>query len=193
MSGNIMTTKYLISSNCQKILKYLLLNSGKSCYEREIARGSGVSYGSANRLLNDLYKKRIVERKIEGKMNYYTVASSNPYLQEFKILINLLLLEPLIEKLKPYTRKIVLFGSCTTGENTQESDIDLFILTTGEDIVRSIISKYSYSPKIANKKIQAIIESPADMAKTAKESKVFIEQVKKGKILWESEINEDYL
>ncbi|MBU0896832.1 MAG: winged helix-turn-helix domain-containing protein, partial [Candidatus Omnitrophica bacterium] len=117
-----MVSKYLIFGNPQKILNYLLLSSGKSCYEREIARGAKISYGSANNILNDLYRKGIVERKTEGRMNYYMVNLSNPYIQEFKILINMLLLEPLIEKLKPYTHKIVMFGSWSWGGDIEKSD-----------------------------------------------------------------------
>lgn len=188
-----MINKYVFSSISQKIFKYLLLNSGKPCYEREIARGSGVSYGSANRVLNDLHKKGLVARKTEGNMKYYTMDSSNPYMQEFKILTNMLFLEPIIEKLKTHTHKIILFGSFSKGEDTQESDIDLFILTTEEAAVRALINKYSYSPKVANRKIQVIIETPADMMKKADEDKVFMEQVNKGKILWERELNEDNL
>lgn len=188
-----MINKYVFSNISQKIIKYLLLNSGKACYEREIARGAGVSYGSANRILNILNEKGIVTRRAEGNMKYYTIDLFNPYLQEFKILTNMLFIEPLIEKLKAYTYKIVLFGSCAAGQDTQESDIDLFILTTEENIVRAIINKYSHSSKITNRKIQAIIETPADIIKKVDEDKVFMEQVNKGKILWEREINEDNL
>jgi len=188
-----MVSKYLISSNPQKILKYLLLSSGKSCYEREIAREAKVSYGSANNILNILYKKGIVERKTEGRMNYYTVNLSNPYIQEFKILANLLLLEPLIEKLKPCTHKIVVFGSWAWGTDLEKSDIDLFIVSSDEDIVRSMINKCSFSSKVANRKIQAIIESPTSLMKKTDNNKVFMDQVNQGKILWQREINEDNL
>lgn len=188
-----MISKYIFSSISQKILKYFVLNYGKACYEREIARGAEVSYGSANRVLNDLYKKGIITRKTEGNMKYYTLDLSNSYIQEFKILANMLLIEPLVEKLKNNTYKIVLFGSFSIGKDTQESDIDLFILTTEENKVREIIKKYSYSPKIANRKIQAIIQTPGDIMKKTEEDKVFMGQVDKGKILWEREINEDNL
>lgn len=186
-----MINKSLISSNEQKVLSFLLLNHNKSCYEREIARGSKISYGSANKILNELYKKGVVERKTEGRMNHYTVNLSNPYIQEFKILTNMLLLEPMIEKLKQHTHKIVLFGSFAKGEDTQGSDIDLFIITSKKDVVRSIINKLSRSAKVVHRKIQAIIESPADLIKKGDSEKIFMEQVNQGKILWERNIEDD--
>ena len=186
-----MLSNYIISTNSQNVLKFLLMHSDKSCYEREIARGAKISYGSANDILNQLYKKSLVQRKTEGRMCYYSIDMSNPYIKEFKILNNLLLIEPLIENLKSYAHKIILYGSWAQGTDTENSDIDLFIITSDEDKVRSIIDKYSYSNKIANRKIQAIINTPADLLNTDKKEAVFMKEVKQGKTLWEREINED--
>ena len=188
-----MTSEYLISTNAQKVLKFLLVHSGKMCYEREIARGTGISYGSANKVLNQLHRKGLIRRKKEGRMCYYAIDMSNPYIKEFKILNNLLLLEPLIEKLKSCTRKIVLYGSWAQGVDTEDSDIDLFIVTSDVGKARSIVNKFSYSKKSAERKIQAVINTPAELLNQDKREKVFMEEVAQGKILWEREINEDNL
>ncbi len=187
-----MLSKYLIFTNPQKILKFLM-HSGKPCYEREIARGANISYGSANHVLNQFYKKGFVQRKSEGRMYFYSLNISNPFIKEFKILNNLLLLESLIEKLKLYCHKVILYGSWSSGDDTAESDIDLFIITSDEDKARSIIDKYSYSNKVANRKIQAVINTPTDLLHREQRDKVFMDQVEQGKILWEREINEDNL
>ena len=188
-----MLSKYLIFTNPQKVLKFLVMHSGKPCYEREIARGTRISYGSANYVLNQLYKKGFVKRKVEGRMYYYSIDMSNPIIREFKILNNFFFIEPVIEKLKPYTRKIILYGSWASGTDIEKSDIDLFIISSDEDKVRSIINKYSYSNKVGNRKIQAIINTPADLLNRDKREKIFMAQVEQGKILWEKEIDEDNL
>lgn len=186
-----MLSKYLIFTNPQKVLRFLLMHSGKLCYEREIARGAKISYGSANYVLNRLYKQGLIQRKSEGRMCYYSIDMSNPYIKELKILNNLLLVEPLIEKLKPCTHKITLYGSWAEGTDTEKSDIDLFIVSSDEDKVKSLINKYSYSNKVGNRKIQAIINTPADLLNRDKREKVFMNQVEQGKIIWEREIDED--
>lgn len=188
-----MICEYLISTNVQKVLQFLLMHSGKMCYEREIARGTNISYGSANKILNQLYKKRLIQRKKEGRMCYYAVDLFNPYIKEFKILSNLLLIEPLIEKLKPYSHKIILYGSWAKGTDTETSDIDIFIITSDEEKIKSIVNKFSVSQKIADRKIQAIISTPADLLKHDDRDKIFRKEVEQGKILWEKEINEDNL
>lgn len=188
-----MIAEYLISTNVQKVLKFLLMHSGKRCYEREIARGTKISYGSANKVLNQLHKRGLIQRKTEGRMCYYAIDMSNPYIKEFKILNNLLLLEPLVDKLKPYARKIVLYGSWAEGSDTEDSDIDLFIVASDDDKVRSIVKQFSFSKKSANRKIQAVISTPAELINQDKKEKVFMDEVKRGRILWEREIDEDNL
>jgi len=185
-----MIAEYFISSNPQKVLQYLLLHSGKECYERQVARGAKISYGSANRVLNDFSRQGIVKRKNEGRMSYYKVDVANPFVHEFKILINLVLLESLVEKLKPLCEKVVLFGSCALGADTQKSDIDLYILSSDKESVHAIINKFSYSDKVAKRKIQAVVDSPADILRDERENKVFMEEVAAGKILWERGVNE---
>jgi len=188
-----MIPEYIVSTNMQKALKFLMLHPGKMCYEREIARGAKISYGSANRILNQLYKNKILQRKKEGRMCYYAVDMTNPYLKEFKILCNMLLIEPLIEKLKPYTRKVVLYGSWARGLDEETSDIDLFIVTSNKEKIRSIIDRYSRSSKLGHREIQAVINTPAELLSQDKREKVFREELEGGRVLWEMEINEDNL
>ncbi|MBU4487920.1 MAG: nucleotidyltransferase domain-containing protein [Candidatus Omnitrophica bacterium] len=188
-----MISNQLISTHAQKVLQFLLMHPAKIYYEREIARGTKISYGSANNVLRQLCKEGLIEKKSEGRMCYYSLDAANPYIREFKILSNLAILEPLVERLKPHTRRIILYGSWANGTDSEESDIDLFIVTSSEDKVRSIINKFSNSSRIVNRKIQAVITTLADLLDQDEKDKVFAKEVEQGKILWEKEINEDNL
>jgi len=126
-------------------------------------------------------------------MFFYSVDKANPYLREFKVLTNLLLIEPLVEKLKGLSHKIVLFGSWAEGSDNENSDIDLFIVSSEKEKVLSVVNKFSYSAKLYNRKVQPIINAPEELLKKGEEERVFLEQVEKGKVLWEREINDDIL
>ena len=188
-----MFKKYIVSTNTQKVLKFFSLHQGKACYEREVAKGARISYGSANSVLRELCKAELLQKTTQGRMCYYRMDESTPYIKEFKILVNLLILEPVIEKLKEHSRKIVLYGSWADGTDTAESDIDLFIVSSVEEKVRKIIDKYSNSKKMAGRRIQCIIYGPEDLLDTGGREKVFMAQVEKGKVLWEKDIDEDNL
>lgn len=188
-----MISPYLISTNYQKILRFFVLYPGQSFYEREVARKTGLSPSSVHYCLSHLYRAKLINCKQNGRMCFYSIDEGNPYLREFKVLANILLIEPLIEKLKKLTHKIILFGSWAEGSDTEDSDIDLFIISSEKEKVLSIVDNFSYSTKLGNRKIQPIISQPEELLKKDRKNKLFLEQVEKGKVLWEREINEDIL
>ncbi|MCG2711077.1 MAG: nucleotidyltransferase domain-containing protein [Candidatus Omnitrophica bacterium] len=181
----------LISTNHQKILSFFVLHPGASFYEREIARKASLSPSSTHHALVRLYRAGVINRKQNGRMYFYSVDKTNPYLKEFKVLANLLLIEPLVEKLKGLSHKIVLFGSWAEGSDNKDSDIDLFIVSSEKEKVLSVVNKISYSARLYNRKVQPIINAPEELLKKGTEERVFLEQVEKGKVLWEREINDD--
>jgi predicted nucleotidyltransferase len=188
-----MINPYLISTNHQKVLSFFVLHPGASFFEREIARKSGLSPSSAHHALIRLYHAGVINRKQNGRMYFYSTDKMNPYLIEFKVLANLLLIEPLVEKLKGVCHKIVLFGSWADGSDNENSDIDLFIISSEKEKALSVVNKFSYSAKLYNRKVQPIINAPEELLKKGKEDGVFREQVEKGRVLWEREINDDIL
>ena len=188
-----MINPYLISTNHQKVLSFFVFHPGASFYERELARKAGLSPSSTHHALARLYRAGVINRKQNGRMYFYSVDQANPYLKEFKVLANLLLIEPLVEKLKGLSYKIVLFGSWAEASDHADSDIDLFIVSSEKEKVLSVVNKFSYSAKLYNRKVQPIINAPEQLFKKGKEEKVFLEQVEKGKVLWEREVNDDIL
>ena len=188
-----MTNPYLVSTNHQKILNFFVLHPGASFFEREIARKSGLSPSSAHHVLVRLYRSGVINRKQNGRMYFYSIDKRNPYLKEFKVLANMLLIEPLVEKLKGLSHKIILFGSWADGSDNEDSDIDLFIVSSEKEKTLSVVNKFSYSAKLYNRKVQPIINAPEELLKKGKEERVFREQIEKGKVLWEREINNDIL
>ena len=113
--------------------------------------------------------------------------------KQYKIVCNLLLIEPLLADLKSCTRKVVLYGSFANGEDGQNSDIDLYIVSAKKDAAESVIKKYSRSKKLSGKKIQTVIDTPVDLLTNDTRNQVFMDQVLRGNVLWEKPINEDNL
>ena len=188
--NNQMNKNYFISTNHQKVLSFLTKFSDQEFYEREIARRIGISSGSANQVLNDLYQAQLVKRKQRGKMFFYSINKNNALFRPFKILNNIIILAPLIEELKKVTQKIILYGSCARGEDTSESDVDLFILSDQKDKVLRIITQYSPGKGFESIKIQPIIQSPQEAMAHENKDKEFYSLIREGIVLWESPIDE---
>ena len=185
-----MNKNYFISTNHQKVLSFLTKFSDQEFYEREIARRIGISSGSANQVLNDLYQAQLVKRKQRGKMYFYSINKDNALFRPFKILNNIIILAPLIEELKKVTQKIILYGSCARGEDTSESDVDLFILSDQKDKVFRIITQYSPGKGFESIKIQPIIQSPQEAMAHENKDKEFYSLIREGIVLWESPIDD---
>ena len=176
---------HLITTIRQKVLALLAKFSDKEFYERQIARTLGIAYGSANNSLNEMYSTGVIRRRQEGKMYFYSVDSSSPIIVEFKKLVNLLLIEPLVEDLKKTSNRIVLYGSCAQGTDTSESDVDLFIVSNNRDIVLEAISNFKLPRGFENIHIQAVVKTSVELLEANEPEQVFIAQVERGIVLWE--------
>jgi len=97
------------------------------------------------------------------------------------VLETLVNLEPLMEKVKALSKKIVLYGSCSRGENTSESDIDLFMVTNNSNLIREAIKKNKKSERI-----KLIIRSLLEYIEMEKTDPTFFKEVELGITLWES-------
>lgn len=117
-------------SNREKILSLFLESPTKQFQIREACRLSGISLPSTRGYLISLEKEGLV-RKLHG--NVFPYFAANRESKMFKILkINhwRLKLEEsgLLQELRRiYPECIVLFGSCSQGEDTEKSDLDLFV------------------------------------------------------------------
>jgi len=169
----------LSSNNYQKVLFLLSKNNNDSFTEKEIAEITKVSKSGVNSALKELEKNNLVIREKRGKLSFWSVNDS-PLTNELKKTINLALLFPLVEKLKDLSQRIILFGSVAKGEDTKESDIDLFILADEKEKVAKAIRKFR-----TEQEIKPVIQTPLEYATSKNKDKVFYDEVASGIVLFE--------
>ncbi|OGF22960.1 hypothetical protein A2Y83_05045 [Candidatus Falkowbacteria bacterium RBG_13_39_14] len=184
MSKNMESKKNqnkFLSVSSQKVLDFLARNSEKRYTEKQIAEGAGVKKSAVNLSLRELERRNFAEKEKVGRTSIYKVNGSSAIIKEIKILQNIFTIFLLIEKLEKISQKIILFGSCSSGENTSESDIDLFILANNPYSIRQIINS---SP--LRDRIQAIIKTPKEMLLINKKKPLLFQEIEKGKVLYEN-------
>ena len=181
---------HIIATNSQKVLSLLAKFSDQEFYEREVARKLGISYGSANRALNELFSSGVVWRRREGKMYFYSIDSSDAALTEFKKMVNLMLIEPLVEELKKMSSRVILYGSCALGTDNSKSDIDLFIVSNSKEDVSNVISGFTFPRGFENIHIQSVIRTPVELLEGGESERTFMEEVERGIVLWEKVASE---
>lgn len=178
--GNTQMNSIFSITNAQKILAYLVQFPGEQFLANEIQSKIKISKGGVNQSLRELADKGFVNREKRGKIFLYSVNHSNPVVKQFKILKNIELLQPLIDKINKISEKIVLFGSSARGEDLFDSDMDIFILTKNPDKINDVLKGHRLP-----RKLQTIIRTPVDYINMGKKEPIFFEEVNRGIVLSE--------
>ena len=167
-------------TNLQKILKYMTEKPGKEFLSKEIQIAAKVSKAGANFALNDLVKNGLINREQKGKSYLYSIKDENPTVKQLKVFSTILYLTPLFEKIREKANKVILYGSAGRGENTEDSDIDLFIVTNFTEEIERLLQKTNF-----HKKVQAIFRTPLKYIEMEKTDASFFREVERGITLWE--------
>src|SRR3989344_4731117 len=125
----------LQKSSIMMTAEIFFVNPTKKNYLMEISRKIGLAHTSVKKNLDELVKLGIVvefvEKKGRRKFPLYKANTDNGLFKEYKMIYNLSsLLESGVirfieEKLMP--KSIILFGSYRRGEDTENSDLDIFV------------------------------------------------------------------
>ncbi|MDH5467847.1 MAG: nucleotidyltransferase domain-containing protein, partial [Candidatus Aminicenantes bacterium] len=145
------------ATNSLKVFSFLARNPSQEFLSSEIQIAVLVSRAGAYLALQDLLRERLIIKAEKGRFHLYSLNHDNPIVRQFKVLMNVILLEPLILKLRPFMVRMVLFGSASRGEDTASSDIDLFILSKDPETIREHLTSYK-----AERKLQPIVLAPAE-------------------------------
>lgn len=173
--------QYIIeNTTLTRVLSFLSDYPDKTYTGTEIAKKIGKTRMSIFLSLKILTEQGLIEKDIKGKTYLYKIISENPVVKYFKILKTVIMLESIIKELKSVSKKIVLYGSASRGEDTYESDIDLLIITNNVDEVKKHLQKYKFKKKIETK-----IFTSAGFADLKSRDQIFYEEIDRGITLWE--------
>lgn len=146
----------LQKSSIQRTAEMFFVYPTKAHYLTDISRKIGLAHTSVKKNLDKLVKLSLVtesaEKKGGRKFPLYKADINNKIFKKYKNIYNMAsvlesgIIDFIEEKLMP--KSIVLFGSYGRGEDTEDSDIDLFIECKKEEL--SII-KFE---KALNRKIE---------------------------------------
>lgn len=127
----------LLGSKAKMKIILFLLSGGGPISERELARRLGFSHVAIGRSLHELRSTSLVRSLRMGNVNVWSLNESS-YARKALNLEHLAMYPPLLDlkrnlesdfgKAYTFIKRVVLFGSIPEGRETEESDIDLFLL-----------------------------------------------------------------
>lgn len=173
-----------ITPTVMTVFEFFLEDPMREYHEREVVRRTGVSKGSAGKILKLLASLDFLTREEKGRMAIYKLNLKEPTVIQFKILVNIFALKNLLDKLRQFSRKVVLFGSCSQGTDAKESDVDLLIITTEKEWIRKITSEFNQENE---RKVAPVVVSMNEYVLLRKEDRPLYENIERGVVLWEAE------
>lgn len=167
----------MYNKNPLLIMSYLSKNRNQENISAHIAKDLGLGVGSVHQILKSFEEQGIIQSRRFGKTLVYSLDKNSPLVKSFRVFDNLLDLDMLFANLKKYCRKIILFGSCATGSDTESSDIDILIVTDTDDKdkVFGIISAFP-----SDREIKPIIVDTIELMDLEKNDHVFYNEIIKG-------------
>jgi len=168
----LMFKKLNLFSKTEMKLLVFLSTKDEELYERQISEETEVSVGSVNTILKTFVEMDLVKKTKKGRMLFYRRNDNNPLLRQFKVFITINNIMPLIGKIIPLSRRIIIFGSCAEGTNGEDSDVDLFVLSREKEKIRRILDRYP--------KVQAILLNSVEFADLRKKDKPLYDRIQKG-------------
>jgi predicted nucleotidyltransferase len=141
-----------------------------------IASQLGLSKGLVSKYFQILLKKQIL-RKEKGKL----VVADNASVKAVKILLNVKRIDTRIFGKYPFVTAVGLYGSCARGENTEDSDVDLWVRV--KDVEESRIAPLTseINKKIKNAKLLFLNDKKIE--KLRKEDIMFYHSLSFGSII----------
>lgn len=168
-----------IATNSQIVLLFLAERMGEGLLPGEIQKATGISKAGVYRALAALEDQELIVADEKGR-SLYSVRAHDPRIRQFKVLATVAALRPVVKKIRPLARKVVLYGSAARGEDGMKSDIDLFVVA--KDVGE--LAKAIHSLKV-KRKIQPVIKTAVELSDMEGPDKVFLTEVHSGIILWE--------
>jgi DNA-binding MarR family transcriptional regulator len=183
----------LVKTTHQRVLALFLAYPARHFYGSEIAKKTRISIGQTSKILGELLRAGVVEKERKGKTELYNLAEMAPELRLFKAMNTVLSIVPLSGRLKPICRMVFLYGSCANGLNTEESDLDLLVVSNNREQVLDAVARFSSRERYGFAEIKPVIKTPAEWAGLETKDPVFFAEVQKGIVLFETRIDESRL
>lgn len=164
-----------------KILQAVIFRTG-SVSVNNIASQLNLSKGLVSKYFQILLKQKLL-KKVKGGL----VVSDLPLVRAVKILLNVKNIDTGVFSKYSFVTAAGLYGSCARGENTADSDVDLWVRVkdVGETKIVSLTSEIN--KKIKNAKI--LLLSDKRLEKIRKEDTMFYHSLTFGSIILYGDMN----
>ncbi len=162
------------------LLLFLGRDYANKYHVRDLARALGYDVSLISKNLKELEKIQLVTHEVVGNLVYYKSNMENVLTRQLKICFTLMEIQNLFHTLQGLATTIILYGSCARGEDTHQSDIDLFIETHDKEAVNAILDAQR---KEISREISPVILTPDEVYALKRDDRSLYDQIQQGIVL----------
>jgi predicted nucleotidyltransferase len=155
-------------------------NYSNKFHVRDLARSLHYDVSMISKNLKQLEEVGLVTHEDVGNLVFYQANMKSVLLRHMKICLTLLELTDLIRDLDQVITNSILYGSCAKGEDTDESDIDLFLETHDKEAVQKILTRHR---KKITREMSPIVSTPDETYRLKTKDKILFNNIQQGIIL----------
>jgi predicted nucleotidyltransferase len=152
-------------------------NYSNKFHVRDQARSLHYDVSMISKNLKQLEEVGLVTHEDVGNLVFYQANMKSVLLRHMKICLTLLELTDLIRDLNQVTTNSILYGSCAKGEDTYESDIDLFLETHDKEAVRKILARHQ---RKCTREMSPIVSTPDETYQLKTKDKTLFDNIQQG-------------
>lgn len=161
------------------LLGVFLLKPNLEMHQAEVIEKSKLSRMTVRNITRVFKKNHILKESKKGDLILYSIAD-NAVVKHLKILINISNIYESIKTLEGEGIEIFLFGSAARGEDTENSDIDLLIISdSGKDAILETIESVA---KKLNREVNPLIYRSIEYSNLPDTDRRFYEKFEREKI-----------
>lgn len=170
----------ITSDGCVQLLHPFLYKPGIEMYQSEVIKETKVPKTRAIRLLNMLTGYGLLREKEKAGCKFYTASQDDPVVKQLKTMIMVTRLYELTREYSGQGIEVFIFGSSAKGEDTENSDVDLLVISsTAKDRVSALIDKIKNN---LEREANTVVYTPLEYANLCNKEKTFYDQLERYKI-----------
>ena len=179
--------KLFANPTLAEVLSLLFLNPEEEFYQSDLARKTCKGLIQVQRAIKTLEEIGLVSSIRRGRMVYYKAIKKHPAFDDLKRLFlkTLSLGENIQQALNPLHKSIPLafiFGSVARGDESIDSDIDLFLVT--ELTLREIAKALGPLSKELQRELNPVVFEPTEFQNKISKNDHFLVEVLQAPKLW---------
>jgi predicted nucleotidyltransferase len=170
----------IFSKSGLRLLQIFLYKPRHEMHQADVIKATGLSRMTVMKLLKAFREAGILRCYKKGDLSLYFIDEANPVAKQVKILLNVSAIYERFKDLQSEDVEIYLFGSAARGDDHENSDIDLLVITDKQK--EAVLDRIEEFAREYGREINPVVYTFMQFSLLPKTDKAFYNSIEKDMI-----------